>query len=110
MTKCNETIRALPGWIASVASGIVATPAAFAASSSPEADWRAYFDWHSYSEWQWLVLGVSVALLVVGLLLQSVQTMKSRRDSEQSLESGDHYTRRIGTMPLERPLRVDAES
>jgi hypothetical protein len=108
MTKCNATTRAVSGWIASVVSGLIVAPAAFAAS--PEADWRAYFDWHSYSEWQWLVLGVSIALFVVGLLLQSVQTMKSRRDSEQTLESGDRYTRRIGTMPLERPLPIDAES
>ena len=108
MIKCKETIRLVPCWIGGFVSSAIAGPAF--AQSQPEFDWRTYFDWHSYSEWQWLLLGISIALLVVGLLLQSAQTMKSRRVSEQSLEPGDRYTRRIGTMPLERPRPVDAQS
>jgi hypothetical protein len=110
MIKCRETLRAVPRWIAGFVPSVIAASPAFAESSQPDFDWRSYFDWHSYTEWQWLLLGISIALLVVGVLLQSAQTMKSRRVSEQSLEPGDRYTRRIGTMPLERPRPVDVHS
>ncbi len=84
-----------------VAAGWLATSQAQAAQVLGDLDWRRYLDWHSYTHAQ-LLLGGSLALLVVALIMRTVRKSRTADDAEAPGRlPGDRYTRRIGTMPLE---------
>jgi hypothetical protein len=66
--------------------------------------------WHSTADWQWL-LGGSIVLLVVALILRAVKAANnSTRDSDPddaAMETGNLYTRRIGITPIVAAERID---
>ena len=105
MLRTSKLLRAAvtvvgAGW------GVISTPAA-AAMSLSDIDWRSYLQLSAYTDWHALLLVGSIGLLVGALMVKAVRMNKSEREVE-AIDTGDRYTRRIGTMPIYPPVPMEA--